>query len=584
MTRQFPCDVISNNASNTVKFDCKGRHLEKVPKGITTNATDLDLSENVIRKFISKDDFQGLENVKFLDIQGNCPRCHNARYPCLETLNLGGNSLNYLDPSWFQSLTNLKELFLEFNFLQKAVTGEATSVKAFSYLHRLEKLDLSFNYALGLYPETLTLSKDFSQLRSLKSLHLNALVFQSIGPDTLRPLYNLKNLSHLYLSTNFIIHSDPTVFSKLSHLRMIYLGENRLYPTTVESLPTLRDRNNENSEVSMSPFVKLTPKDSIYEVLHRNTKQECANSGRVLILSSNNLFFISPKQFVGYGNISCLNLSRNGFSQALNGTEFKMLPNLTYLNLSLNRVDLAYNNAFKELKKLQVLDLSYNSHYFEAFGVTLNLNFTQNLPVLRVLNMSHNEISRLTTKEMYSKSLAELIFAQNHLGKLWKDRDGSYNKLFTNLSNLTILDISSNGIAKIPDDVYEYLPHNLTTLCISHNLLNNCFLKSLKSLMTLSLSNNKLTIVNETTFESGPANLTLFLQGNPFECTCDLLDFVLWIEQNVNFAVIINVLRCLFFYLRYGFGISAFVFKTTYKIKKNVFFFFFIFCIEAALT
>ncbi|XP_076731060.1 toll-like receptor 8 [Maylandia zebra] len=341
-------------------------------------------------------------------------------------------------------------------------------------------------------------------------------------------------------------------------------------------------KSNENSEVSMSPFVKLTPKDSIYEVLHRNTKQECANSGRVLILSSNNLFFISPKQFVGYGNISCLNLSGNGFSQALNGTEFKMLPNLTYLDLSFNRVDLAYNNAFKELKKLQVLDLSYNSHYFEAFGVTLNLNFTQNLPVLRVLNMSHNEISTLTTKEMYSKSLAELIFAQNHLGKLWKDRDSTYKKLFTNLSNLTILDISFNGIAKIPDDVYEYLPHNLTTLRISHNSLSdvnwdklpfhqlqildlsynslstlttinsnitqtltfldlshnhifhadNCFLKSLKSLTTLSLSNNKLTIVNETTFKSGPANLTLFLQGNPFECTCDLLDFVLWIEQS----------------------------------------------------
>uniref|UniRef100_A0A3B4G0V7 Toll-like receptor 8 n=2 Tax=Pundamilia nyererei TaxID=303518 RepID=A0A3B4G0V7_9CICH len=757
MTRQFPCDVISNKTSNTVKFDCKGRHLEEVPKGITTNATDLDLSENVIRSIkadslsnllnlahlnlnwanntktdygcralkiaenafknltklkqlrlsgnclteiprnlphsvekldlninkvnmdelnnsfiglqnmkmlllskncyfrnpcgksvaisentfallkklkyldlsynnlthvpkglpqsitilrldtnkienIYKGDFQGLENVKFLDIQGNCPRCHNAPYPCvpcpngsidihpdafqrltqLETLNLGGNSLNYLDPSWFQTLTNLTQLFLEFNFLQKAVTGEDTSVKAFSYLHMLEKLDLSFNYAVGMYLEKLTLSKDFSQLRSLKSLHLNALVFQSIGPDTLTPLYNLKNLSHLYLSTNFIIHSDPTVFSKLSHLRMIYLGENRLYPTTVESLPTLRDRNNENSEVSMSPFVKLTPKDSIYEVLHRNTKQECANSGRVLILSSNNLFFISPKQFVGYGNISCLNLSRNGFSQALNGTEFKMLPNLTYLDLSFNRVDLAYNNAFKELKKLQVLDLSYNSHYFKAFGVTLNLNFTQNLPVLRVLNMSHNEISTLTTKEMYSKSLAELIFAQNHLGKLWKDRDSSYKKLFTNLSNLTVLDISFNGIAKIPDDVYEYLPHNLTTLRISHNCLSdvnwdklpfhqlqildlsynslstlttinsnitqtltfldlshnhifhadNCFLKSLKSLTTLSLSNNKLTIVNETTFKSGPANLTLFLQGNPFECTCDLLDFVLWIEQS----------------------------------------------------
>ncbi|XP_076731059.1 toll-like receptor 8 [Maylandia zebra] len=757
MTRQFPCDVISNKTSNTVKFDCKGRHLEEVPEGITSNATHLDLSENFIKSIkdesfskltnltqlnlnwankskdgygcrllnipanafknltkikqlelsgnclteiprnlphsvekldlninkisldklnnsfiglknitnlllskncyfwnpcgksvaimekpfqildklqvldlsynnlthipkglpqsitilgldsnkienISKDDFQGLLNLKVLDIKGNCPRCHNARYPCvpcpngsihihpdafqrltqLEILDLGGNSLNYLKPSWFQSLKNLKVLYLAFNFLLKSITGEEPSFEAFSYLHRLEKLDLSFNYALGLYPEKITLSKDFSQLRSLKTLHLEALVFQSIGPDTLTPLYNLKNLSALNLGTNFIIYSNSTLFSHFSHVKMIYLSENRLYPTTIESPPTLTDRYNQNSDLSISFSITATPKDFSYEISDRLIKQECFDSGRVLILSSNNLFFISPKLFEGYGNISCLNLSRNGFSQALNGTEFKMLPNLTYLDLSFNKVDMAYNNAFKELKKLQVLDLSYNPHYFKAFGVTLNLNFTQNLPVLRVLNMSHNEISTLTTKEMYSKSLAELIFAQNHLGKLWKDRDSSYKKLFTNLSNLTILDISFNGIAKIPDDVYEYLPHNLTTLRISHNSLSdvnwdklpfhqlqildlsynslstlttinsnitqtltfldlshnhifhadNCFLKSLKSLTTLSLSNNKLTIVNETTFKSGPANLTLFLQGNPFECTCDSIDFILWIEQN----------------------------------------------------
>ncbi|XP_030614181.1 toll-like receptor 8 [Archocentrus centrarchus] len=757
MTRQFPCDVISYNTSK-LKFDCKGRHLEKVPKGITGNATDLNLSENFIKnvtadsfynllnltqlslnwanktksddvcsllnifenafknltklkqlrltgnclteipgnlpqsveilelninkisldkldnrsfagltnmthlllskncyflnpcgktvtitekpfelldklqvldlsfnslthvpkglpqslkslqldsnkvEYISKDDFQGLPNLKFLYIQGNCPRCHNAPYPCvpcpngslnihpdafqnlthLETLNLGGNSLEHLNPSWFEGLKNLKQLFLEFNFLQKAITGKDTSVKAFSYLHNLEKLDLSFNYALGLYPEELTLSKDFSSLRSLKTLHLNAIVFQRIGPDTLRPLYNLTNMSYLYLSTNFIIHSDPTVFSNLSHVKMIYLGENRLYPTTIESAPTLRYRNNQNADLSISPFIKHAPKDSIYEVLHRTTKQECCDSGRVLILSSNNLFFISPQQFEGYGNISCLNLSGNGFSQALNGTEFKMLPNLTYLDLSFNKIDLAYSNAFKELTKLQVLDLSYNQHYFKAFGVTLNLNFTQNLPVLRVLNMSHNAISTLTTKEMYSKSLAELRFTHNDLGKLWKDRDGSYKKLFTNLSNLTVLDISSNDIKKIPDDVYEYLPHNLTILHISHNSLNdfswdklpfhqlqildlsynslstltainsnitktlifldlshnhifhvgNCFLKSLKSLRTLSLRNNKITIVSQTTFESATENQTLFLQGNPFECSCDLLEFILWIEDS----------------------------------------------------
>uniref|UniRef100_A0AAX7TCB4 Toll like receptor 8 n=1 Tax=Astatotilapia calliptera TaxID=8154 RepID=A0AAX7TCB4_ASTCA len=501
MTRQFPCDVISTNTSE-VKFDCKGRHLEKVPEGITSNATDLDLSENFIKSIkadslsnllkltqlnlnfankpkngygcrklnisanafknltkikqlelsgnclteiprnlphsvekldlninkisldklnnsfiglknitnlllskncyfwnpcgksvaimekpfqildklqvldlsynnlthipkglpqsitilgldsnkienISKDDFQGLLILKVLDIQGNCPRCHNAPYPCvpcpngsidihpdafqrltqLETLNLGGNSLNYLDPSWFQSLKNLKELFVAFNFLQKAVTGKDTPVKAFSYLHRLEKLDMSFNYALGLYPEKLTLSKDFSQLRSLKTLHLEALVFQRIGPDTLTPLRNLKNLSALNLGTNFIIYKD------------------------------------------------------VYEYLPRNLT-----------------------------------------------TLWDKLP----------------------FHQLQSLDLSYN-HLSTL--TTINSNITQ---------------------------------------------------------TLTFLDLSHNHISQV----------------------HNGFLQSLKSLRTLSLRNNKLTIVNRTTFKSGPEFQTLFLQGNPFECTCDSIDFILWIEQS----------------------------------------------------
>uniref|UniRef100_A0A3Q2VPX2 Toll-like receptor 8 n=1 Tax=Haplochromis burtoni TaxID=8153 RepID=A0A3Q2VPX2_HAPBU len=133
----------------------------------------------------------------------------------------------------------------------------------------------------------------------------------------------------------------------------------------------------------------------------------------------------------------------------------------------------------------------------------------------------------------------------------------AFGKLFTNLSNLTILDISFNGIAKIPDDVYEYLPRNLTTLRISHNCLSDFSWDKLPfhQLQILDLSYNSLstlTTINsnitqtlifldlshnhifhvDNGFLQRPAFLTLFLQGNPFECTCDLLDFVLWIEQS----------------------------------------------------
>nr|QXJ40781.1 toll-like receptor 8 [Sebastes schlegelii] len=197
--------------------------------------------------------------------------------------------------------------------------------------------------------------------------------------------------------------------------------------------------------------------------------------------------------------------------------------------------------------------------------------------------MSHNSISTLTTKQMCSKSLAELQFTNNLLGILWKERDGSYKTLFTNLTNLTILDISHNNIGKIPDDVYGYLPRNLTILRIGHNSLtdfkwdklkcfnqlqildlsfnslsnvtvitsnvtltfldlsynhifhlDNGFLKGAKSLMTLSLSYNKLTIINQSTFQSRSDSQlqTLFLWRNPFQCTCDSLDFILWIENS----------------------------------------------------
>ncbi|XP_029937173.1 toll-like receptor 8 [Myripristis murdjan] len=606
-----PCGkyVIINSDSFSVLtrlrvLELSFNNLTQVPKGLPTSLETLELKSNRIQN-IFEYDFHGLPNLKTLKLQGNCPRCGNAPYPCvpcpnislsihprafanltqLESLHLGGNSLKIIETTWFEGLVNLRNLFLSFNLLKNAIVGE---VKFLSYLTRLEKLDLSFNFGEKTYPQTINLSGNFSKLVSLRTLHLEALVFQEITSDTLKPLYELKNLSSLNLGTNFIVHSNSTIFRKFSHLKMIYLAENRLYPIPVNSTPRPHQGCNLKSDLSISPFIKPHPKDFSYELSHSLVKQECFDSGRVLILSSNNLFFISPMQFDGYGDIACLNLSRNGFSAALNGTEFSSLPNLLYLDLSFNKIDLAYDYAFKELKKLEVLDLSYNNHYFKAYGITHNLNFLKNLPVLRVLNMSYNSISTLTTKKMWSKSLSELQFSRNNLGTLWKQRDGSYDRLFTNLVNLTILDISFNHIKHISTRVYENLPHSLTILRLRHNLLrdfdwcqlakfnklkildlssnslshvpeiisnfthtlttldlshNNIFhlsnglLNGAKSLKTLYLSFNKLTTINQSTLTNNHIE-TIFLQHNPFHCTCDLLDFIVWIGDNSNHVTI----------------------------------------------
>lgn len=581
-------------------LDLTYNNLTAVPKGLPQSLEELSLGFNQIAH-IFQDDFLGLKNLQALKFQGNCPRCENAPFPCvpcknssldihplafrsltqLERLHLGGNSLRRLDSSWFQNLTKLKVLYLSFNLLEKAITEDAPCLQ---YLPQLKKLDISFNYEPKTYSKTVKLSRDFSHLHSLQILQMAALVFQEIGPETLSSLYGLKNLSALNLGTNFIINFNSSVFSNFPQTKMIYLAENRLYPMQVNKTQPFNG-NNQLSVFSPPPVLNPHERTINYEIAHHLIKPECYQAGRVLILSSNNLFFISPEQFQGYGNIACLNLSANGFSAALNGTEFSSLPNLTYLDLSYNKIDLVYDNAFKELQKLEVLDLSYNSHYFKSYGITHNLHFIQNLPVLRVLNMSHNSISTLTTKMLKSNSLSELRFTNNDLGSLWKDKEVRYIQLFAYLTNLTLLDISNNRLTRIPDCVYQLLPSQLTKLYIQHNSLadfkwnelkhlprlqildlshnslsflinlnsnmsqtltfldlsNNQIvhldeglINGLKSLRGLRLSYNKLTIINESTFVSGPENplQTLFLDGNPFQCTCDSLDFFLWIGKS----------------------------------------------------
>ncbi|XP_046902821.1 toll-like receptor 8 [Hypomesus transpacificus] len=575
-------------------------NLTQVPQGLPKSLQKLQLASNKIQ-YISRDDFHNLTNLRVLRLQGNCPRCKNAPYPCvpcpnisleihpdafhdltnLETLQLAGNSLKIVHSSWFKSLTNLKDLFLSYNLLSAAISKDVF----LSNLPNLERLDISFNFQPGIYPKTIHLSKQFSTFVSLKTLHIEGLVFREINDKSLEHLYGLRNLSVLNVGTNFIVSCDSTIFSKFSDLRLIYLSENRIYPVTVSGSSRYNSGRISESVSFTPPLLEYqsNQKERSYEITHSFVKQECYDSGRVLSLSSNNLFFISPKQFEPYKDIACLNLSRNGFAAAPNGSEFKSLPDLKYLDLSFNKIDLAYDNAFSELKKLEVIDLSYNPHYFTVSGVTHNLNFLENLPALRVLNLSHNNIFTLTTKKMKSTSLRELQFVKNNLGTLWKDE--SYYKLFQNLVHLTYLDISFNFISSIPNKVFIHLPSNITKLSLSHNSLkefqwhelkhfkelreinisfnsldyvsaelskftqtlqlldlsfNNIaqlsdgFLKGAKSLTTLDLSHNQLTLINQTTFLSSPENYLkiLYLQGNPFQCTCDLLEFILWIDNN----------------------------------------------------
>uniref|UniRef100_A0A8U8AYM4 Uncharacterized protein n=1 Tax=Geospiza parvula TaxID=87175 RepID=A0A8U8AYM4_GEOPR len=566
-----PCNVsfeIEETAFLALKkltiLSLKSNNLTQVPPNLSSTLKELYIYNNMIQE-IQEQDLSGLPNLEILDLSGNCPRCYDAPYPCipcpktsiqihskafdslenLRILRLHSNSLQSIPSSWFKNIKNLKELDLSQNFLMKEI-GDAQFL---TFLPSLVQLDLSFNFELKVYSPYLNLSKTFSSLSNLETLRLK----------DLHPLLSLRNLTMLDLGTNFIKIADMTVFKEFPALKFIDLSVNKISPSSGES-----------------NFYGFCSNPGISE--------DCLNYGKTLDLSRNNVFFVNPSDFQGLSSLKCLNLSDNAISQTLNGSEFSYLSGLKYLDFSNNRVDLLYQTAFKELKLLEILDLSNNQHYFMAEGVTQLLSFIKNLAHLRKLMMNENDISTTIDTGMESQSLRILEFRGNRLDALWVDGNSRYLSFFKNLTSLEELDISFNSLSFLPHSVFEEMPpslkilnltnnrlksfiwgnlpslKNLVTLDLSNNLLtnvprelSNCssslqelmlrnnriqrltkyFLRGAFTLRYLDLSSNKIEIIKRSSFPENVINnlKMLLLHGNPFKCNCEAVWFVWWINR-----------------------------------------------------
>ncbi|XP_075121136.1 toll-like receptor 8 [Leptodactylus fuscus] len=594
---------------NLTILSLSGNNLNKVPPGLPPSLKALYLKNNNIST-IGEEDFMNLTDLEILHLSGNCPRCFNAPFACkpcpgqsqlsihpnafqyltnLLELNLGNTSLTSVPRVWFQNLRRLKALNLEKNYLVK----EIKSGEFLLSLSSLQKLDLSFNYIIRTYYPHLLLSENFSKLMSLRELHVQGYVFQQIMSKTFAPLLQIKTLNVINLGTNFIKQVNLTVFSHFQNLTMIYLSENRISPLIVKV------NEKEHSEKNLNPYRRCNHFDGTYNTFEDTNiypvennrwsdqiiKPICISYGKTLDLSYNTMFFIDAAEFYSFSDIVCLNLSHNSIDQALNGIEFIYMPNLTYLDLSYNTLDFDSSDAFKELQRLQVLDLSYNNKYFLVEGVTHNLNFINNLPSLKVLNISWNKISSLTEYHINKSGIEELRFSGNHLNIMWERWNQPYRDIFKNFSSLKILDISFNYLKQLPDIYIANLPQTLTQLYLNHNnlemwewktlsrfknlkfldlshnrlvaiegqlfkftsslqkliLRNNLisqlsafFLYKATSLTELDLRHNHIQKINRSVFLSGNDNFlkVLWLEGNPFDCTCEIIDFLQWITNN----------------------------------------------------
>ncbi|NXC21500.1 LRC19 protein, partial [Corythaeola cristata] len=143
------------------------------------------------------------------------------------------------------------------------------------------------------------------------------------------------------------------------------------------------------------------------------------------------------------------------------------------------------------------------------------------------LSLKNNKITLKDSDKKILQSfikLTELYLNENMIAVL-------YNNSFYNLTKLVILDMSNNHINTVHKAAFAGL-NQLSMLNLSYNMitqLDSDIFTSLKSLTVLNLQYNFLKSFH---IKSSFKLIKIVLAGNPWNCSCDLLDLQIWLTTS----------------------------------------------------
>ncbi|XP_059049827.1 leucine-rich repeat and immunoglobulin-like domain-containing nogo receptor-interacting protein 1 [Achroia grisella] len=188
---------------------------------------------------------------------------------------------------------------------------------------------------------------------------------------------------------------------------------------------------------------------------------------------------------------------------------FKILTNLSLLDISKNRITHIDNHAFSTLRKLTTLKMSDNN-------ITLAANALSGLEnSLKNLNLKGTKQKVVPECIRGLRNLAFLDLSQNSIREL-PGPDGI--RTFEGLNSLTALNLERNLIVTLREDAFVGIKATLTSLSLLNNLLPEfptAAIGTLSDLRVLDIGFNLLNKLPTDAFLNNPSVTLLALDGNP---------------------------------------------------------------------
>jgi insulin-like growth factor-binding protein complex acid labile subunit len=501
--------LLSMNLRNFSIIDCKIKSINKGTFNSMLQLKNLSLSRNQIESIehnsFLTEPFEShlielyLSENKLTKIK---QRTFNGLSK-LEILHLDKNDIDEIEINSLANLNQLKELKIESNKI-KIIRNEMFFGKT-----NLEILNLYQNSI-----ETIE-SIPFNTLRSLKMLHLFS---NKIKQIKFGHFIHLQKLEELRLDKNEIGSFNANTFIGLDSLNTLYLSGNKIKTLKNEAFLSLINvikldmHLNDIKQIEMNTFIDL---ESLkYLNLDSNQISTLKNVQFNSNLEKLSICFnlLTNLNEINSSSLKYLNVSNNRLQEI----DFKktFLPNLEYLDLSQNYLISIKNDSFLKMYQLKHLNLSHNKLDLESeFN---NVSFFKGKSLLETLDLSFNEIKYLDSNRtfQYLNSLKYLDLSNNRLNSL----DAF---IFGFLYNLSDLHLASNNISFLNGRCFFKL-RNLKKLILKNNQINSIdFLQlnknDLNNLEYLELEENKITLINETLFQSFVYLFHLNLNSNPIQ-------------------------------------------------------------------